>query len=614
MTLERVTGMTYHAAAYERQSQERKDGSAASPAVQRRNNRAEAQRRADAGEDIVWVGHFTEKLGTSAFYSNKERPEFERLLTACRNGHVNMIIVDYVSRFSRLETTDAIPIVTELLGLGVVIVSTSEGTFRKGNLMDLIHLIFRLDAAHNESRNKSRAVQGAHNLARELGGYVGKPPYGFEMYPEQVPNPARPSEMITIHKLRHARQQLLSGPFPTEGDVMRYAARMFYEGMSDKRVPKRGQSLPGSISGICSGFMASDVPTRGATVGKKTADSAWDPASLKRMLRDPLLAGFQREVVYAVRPDGTPSRTVEGYRILRDPLTMEPLPTECGPIVEPWLWRAIQPGLAAVGRGKGQSQPVEQALLSAMDLLDCECSTVMVGHRKAADPRKSSYECKRGRKVIPGTHEGSVTINMMNLDDYVARRIYALIQTAEGDPETGDILARAAQRWGVLHEAPEKRGERAELLGLRAEAAEILTTLYADREAGGYRGKMGQRAFLAAEGGAIIKMEAAEERLAELDDAATPTLPIGEWLSHELTPDDDGYDVIGPGSWWAKADINDRRELVKLFVDKIVIKKSPTDGSGRPAPGRHSPIEPRVSITWAQPEEDDSEEGEALAA
>ncbi len=36
---------------------------------------------------------------------------------------------------------DAIPIVSELLALGVTIVSTQEGVFRQGNVMDLIHLI-----------------------------------------------------------------------------------------------------------------------------------------------------------------------------------------------------------------------------------------------------------------------------------------------------------------------------------------------------------------------------------------------------------------------------------------------------------------------------------------
>jgi DNA invertase Pin-like site-specific DNA recombinase len=602
MTMERVTGMAYHAAGYDRQSEARKNQSATSPAVQRANNRAEAERRARAGEDIVWVGHFSEALGTSAFRSDKERPEFERLLTACRTGTVNMIIVDYVSRFSRLEVMDAIPIVSELLNLGVVIVSTSEGTFRKGNLMDLIHIIMRLDAAHNESRNKSRAVKGAHEMAKRLGGFMGKPPYGFELYPVEVPNPDNPKQIIVIQKLRHARAKL-PGPLKTEGDVLRQAANLFEADMGGATQNRRGEgNRAGSLNGICVGFREAKVPTRGQIVGKKTADSEWDPAALKRMLRDPLIAGYDRD------PIKNDAGKVTGYKIKRDPVTMRPVELECGPIIPPAQWWKIQPGLDATGRGKGQSRSTEQALLSAMDRLWCECDNVMVGHRKLANPSKSSYHCKRGNKIKPGQHEGTVTINMIGLDDYVTRRVFALIMTAEDDPETADILAEAARRWGVLHEAPERAGERSELLAERADAVRALEELYADRKAGGYSGKIGRRAFLTAEAEASMRMDAAEERLAELDESATPTLPIAEWTARD---DDWDGDPIGKGTWWHKASIDDRRELIRLFIDRITVRKSNVIGS---APGKKAIIGPRVEITWAEPPAKEDEDAEDMAA
>ncbi|MGW3072724.1 recombinase family protein [Kitasatospora sp. NPDC001132] len=611
MTMERVTGMTYFAGGYTRQSQERANKSSASPAVQLGNILGHVEFRQTAGDDIKYVGTYAEKLGTSAFRSDKERPEFERMLNDCRKGTLNMILVDYVSRFSRLEIMDAIPIVTELLNIGVVIVSLAEGTFRKGNLMDLIHIIFRLDAAHNESKNKSRAVQGAHDLARSLGGFMGKAPYGFELEPVELPNPHDPRKVVVIQRLRHASDPLTSGPYGTQGDVLRAAARLFHDHMKRKFTPRRGESSPGSLTGICVGFREQGVPTRGQTVGRKTADSEWDPASLKRMLRDPLIAGFERDPIYDLDEAGKPVGRVQGYRIRRDPLTMRPILTACGPIVDPALWWAIQPGLEATGRGKGQSQGATPTLLSAMDRLYCECENVMAGHRKTANPAKSAYNCKRGNKVKPGQHAGSVTINMDGLDDHVARAIVARLQTAEDDPETGELLAEVARRWGLLHEAPEKAGERAELLAQRADAVMALEDLYADRKAGGYRGKIGQRAFLTAEAEATLQMEAAEERLAELDDSATPVLPLDEWLAHDLDADDEEYDPIGKGSWWAKADIADRREMVKLFIDRIVVKKSTVVGS---APGKVAIIGPRLEITWAQPPVEDDEEEATQAA
>ncbi|WP_369190168.1 recombinase family protein [Streptomyces sp. R08] len=598
ITAERVTGMTYHAAGYDRQSEARANKSAASPAVQRANNRAEAERRKNQGADVVWVGHFSEKLGTSAFRSDKERPEFERLLNACRKGTVNMIIVDYVSRFSRLEVMDAIPIVTELLNLGVVIVSTAEGEFRKNSLMDLIHIIMRLDAAHNESRNKSRAVSGAHALARSLGGYVGKVPFAFELEPEALPNPDNPRQVIVIQHLVHSRMKL-TGQYKSAPAILREAARRFHEGMG-QRTHKRGEGhRPGSLTGICASFARDRVPTIGQMTGKKTADSAWDPATLRRMLRDPLYAGFDRDLIKNA------AGKVTGYRIKRDPMTQRPIELRCGPIIDPKVWWAIQPGLESTGQGKGQAQGTAPALLTAMERLYCECTSVMVGHRKTANPSKSSYHCKRGNKVIPGTHEGTCTINMYATDDFVARAIFARIQMAEVDEETAEMLAEAARRWGVLNEAPEQAGERTELTAARADAARALEELYEDRKAGLYAGAIGTKAFRAAVAEHTLRMNGAEERLAELDEAATPTLPIESWLSNDLSADDEGYDPVGEGSWWHGASVDDRRELVALFIDRIVINKSKVIGS---APGRPAIIGPRISIEWAKPPVEDDED------
>lgn len=585
MTAGIVTGMVFHAAGYDRQSQERGNRSVASPAVQRANNRAEAERRAKAGEEIVWAGHYSEKPGTSAFSADKTRPEFERLLTDCRLGRVNMIIVDYVSRFSRLEIMDAIPIVTELLNIGVVIVSTSEGEFRKGDIMDIIHLILRLEAAHNESRNKSRAVKGAHDMARSLGGFVGKVPYGFECAPVSVPNPDNPRQTIVVQKLRHSTARL-RGPITTEPEVIREAAA---------RIKQRDASL----TGICAAFGREGIPTRGQATGKKTADSAWDPATLKRILRDPRIAGFECTPVFRRDADGNPTRSIIGYRVKRDPVTMRPMETDCGPIIPPAEWYALQEWLDGRGRGKGQSRG--QSLLTAMDRLYCECGNVMVGHAKNSNPIKSAYACKRGNKIKPGQHSGSCTIAQHALDDYVARRIFALITTAEGDPETADVLAEAARRWGALHETPEKAGERAALLAERADAAQWLDEIYAEKKAGGYRTPAGRRTFLEMEAEATFRMEAAEERLAALAQAATPTLPITQWA-------EPGADPIGPDSWWDRSSVEERRELVRLFVDRIVVRKTLP---GEQRPGRPSPVESRVTITWAMPEVDD---GETLAA
>lgn len=574
MAIGTVTGMTIHAAGYDRQSEERRDRSTASPATQRATNRDYVAKRAERGEDIVWAGHYSEKPGTSAF-GKQHRPEYERLLSECRAGRVNMIVVMYVSRFSRRNPLDVIPIVTELLSLGVTIVSTTEGEFRQGNIMDLIHMIMRLDQTHNESKNKSTAVSAAHELARSLGGVVGKASYGFEFEPVAVPNPADHNRLVIIQKLKHRQ---------TEADQIRAIWQTIKAHKNDVIVPARGKHHPGSLTGITAQMTADGIPTKGATGGRKTKDSTWDPATLKRILRDPWIAGFQRDVVYRLDSDGEPTNTLDGYRIRRHPETMEPLLLDCGAILPPVEWYELQEWLDGRGRGKGLTRG--EYLLTAMEMLFCECGAVMVGH---ASGTKSSYHCKR-RKPAPDQHTGTVTIHVGNLDNYVAGRVFGLLATAaaadpaEDDQEVMAIISEATRRFGQRREAPLVINERRTLVAERAEASKALSELYDDREAGVYNNPVGRQRFRDSVARYTTQIQAAEDRLTQLDALDTPSLPITEWLAEP------GTDPLGPGSWWHGASMSERREFLKLWIDRITISK---------ADGLRIDVAERTEITWA---------------
>lgn len=544
---------------------------------------------------MVWIGHFSEKPGTSAF-SGKERPEFERLLNACRTGRVNMIIVMYISRFSRQEPADAIPIISELLTLGVTIVSVTEGVFRKGNVLDLIHMIMRLDQAHNDSKNKSTAVKSAHDLARSLGGFVGKVPYGFELQPVTVPNSADRNKPIAIQRLKHR---------PSEVKIIKRIWQTIKAHKDEIIDAKRGKEHPGSLTTICRQLEKDLVPTRGATSGKRTSESVWDPATVKRILRDPRIAGFECERIGKVDDEGNMTRTLIGYKIKRDPETMEPLTLDCGEIIPRDEWYELQEWLSSRGRGKGLYRG--EFLLSAMNLLYCECGGVMVGHGRNGDSkRKASYQCK-GRRTIEG--HGTPTIVTTILDDYVASRIFALIDAAESDPETILILAEATRRFGKRTEAPETAGERASLVQERADATTALNELYEDREAGGYSGPIGRRKFIELERKLNGRITGAEERLMELDEIATPRLPIGEWLSGEDGGSVKLADPTGEGSWWAKQSMNEKRDFIRLFVDRVEIIKSPNAGRGRFAPG----VAARTTIKFAELPAEEVDEYEEAA-
>ncbi|GAA3056343.1 hypothetical protein GCM10020229_80140 [Kitasatospora albolonga] len=562
-----------HAAVYGRQSDARENASEASTTTQREKG-FEAARKRDAASITYY-----EDLGISAF-TGVERPDFEKLLQDCRAGRINLLIVYYISRLSRLDPLDAIPIVVELLNLGVTIVSVTEGEFRKGNLVDLIHMFMRLDQSHNESKNKSEAVSGAKATAAGLGGYLGgKAPYGFELCAET--RFTADNKPIVIQLLVHTKQ---------EPGVIRRWWTTIKKHMHEPYDPRQ-RHHPGSLGGIVNGMNngPSPVPTRGATYGKKTKDSAWDTKTVVRILRDPRIAGFAAVPVYKVKEDGTVTGTVESYRILRDPVTMEPIRLY-EPIIPPEEWYELQQWLDSRGRGKGLSRG--EALLSAMSRLFCECGSVKTSHADSAKAFKRSYRCRR-RKILPGQHAGECTISQAALDGHVARSIFAVLRKAEHDLDALAVLAEAARRFGVAHESPERSRERATLVADRADAVRALEELYDDRKAGGFRGDIGRRRFVTEESALLSLLEAAEARLTVLEEFATPVVPIAEWL-----PTDPGADPIGEGSWWHSAPLADRREFVMLFVDRITVYKSKVRG------GRE-PVEGRVTIQFATKPQDD---------
>jgi DNA invertase Pin-like site-specific DNA recombinase len=588
---DRVTGMDIHAAVYKRQSSKRVNGSEASTATQHEKGTEEARKRG-----AIRITYY-EDLDKSAFKANVVRKEFDRMIADCRAGRVNLIVVHYMSRFSRQHPLDALPLIQELLNLGVTIVSVTEGAFALDNIMDLFNLIFRLEAAYRESANKSVAVTEAKVKAKSLGGYVGgTAPFGFTLVSEtRYDDNGRP---VVVQ---------LPVIDDDEAGHIREAWARIRRHMDTPVQP--GKSHPGSLSGICIQFNDEGVKTRGQTTGKERADSRWQVDTLKRILMDPRTAGMQAEPLYTLddeetavevevetgKPGKRETRKIKGYRILRDPETTEPLRWS-DPIIPVAEWWELQGWLSKRGRGRGRER--RASLLTGLRSLDddrpiltCECRRPMGVLNSNSTTQLPSYRCTRPRGgEYPGQHDGGNTVVQTYLDDYLARRVFALISTGEDDVETGDVLAEAARRFGRANEAPETAGERAALLAERADAVDALTNLAESL----VRARTGivRRRLEQEEAKAADRLAAAEHRLAVLDDQVTPRLPIGQWL-----PEDTDADPIGPGSWWHSADLDDRREFLTFFIDNVTIVKSTKRGGHRWVT---YDTEKRVRLSWAQ--------------
>ncbi|GCB45302.1 recombinase family protein [Streptomyces sp. NL15-2K] len=562
-----VTGMDIHAGVYGRQSSRRGNKSEISTEDQLKEGVSRA-RMMNAARIATY-----EDLGISAF-SGEERPDFDRMIADCRTGRLNVIIVYYVSRFSRLEVADSLPVVMELLNMGVTIVSITEGTFKRDNIMDLIHLIFRLDAAHQESKNKSIAVKRAKATAKELGGWSGPAPYGFETYEEVVTRVGEDGKTrsLVIKKLRPNTEECTVVASHVFGPVVDYMDKPYDPGYM--------KFHPGSISGVTTNMNRLSIPTRGAKVGKERAGSQWDRKTVARILQDPRFIGFAAESVYDKEGKG---RKVTGYRILRDE---EGQPIRLwDPVIDPAdFWRVqdwLQDRKGAKGNARGGS------LLSGLGVGRCLCGATFGQTRfpptKTYPEGQRAYRCTRGQGVTD-VHKGAVVISMDALDDYVASRIFALIRAAEDDEEAALVLVEVTRRYARTQENPETAGERSAVLTERAELRQDLEELYDERDAGGFRTEVGRRRFLKSEAGLADRLETLDKRMAELEAAEDPKLPLHQWQAWAQDP-------VGEGSWWSRQTLEEKREFVKLWVKCITIKPLARTRVAEP-------IHQRVVIEW----------------
>ncbi|MFJ6658509.1 recombinase family protein [Streptomyces sp. NPDC091377] len=567
------------AGGYIRQSQERQDKSEGSPRAQREACRAEATKR---GYD--YVGDYEDK-DLSGYKVGVIRPEFERLLSDARTGRLDVIVVHYVSRFSRQSPEDAIPVVMELHRLGVTIVSVNEGDFPPGDTMKLIMLIMRLDAAHQESANKSKHIKGTKKILRDAGSWVGGlPPYGYAT--EEVRQGG-----LTIRKLVIVED---------EAEVIREVVRTILE--NKDRPAKAGRRNPGSLAGICADLNARGVPTKTARLNGKWRGAVtvstpgrskppqWEVTTLKRILQDPRMIGHAVEPVYEHKEtkDGAIRTQITGYRTIRNPETQEPMISHDA-ILEPADWHAVQAWLMTRGRGQGLNRGT--SLLSGLALLFCECGFTMSsnGNQSAT----ASYRCSRPKGAATEGHTGGNSIKREHIEDHVARAVLAKVSSAdEDDPEAVALIEEATRRFAATIASPELVTERAEVVMRKKDREAALNELYDDLENDVYSGPVGRTRFKEKKAELEREIQALESRIEDLSRVETPDLPIEQWVGGD---EPDG-DPIGSGSWWHSAEQPDKRSFLRLFVDRVVVEKS----EGRGNRWEEYDASKRVTIEWAR--------------
>ncbi|GIE86773.1 recombinase family protein [Actinoplanes regularis] len=536
-------------AIYVRQSSARRNKSEASPETQRAAT-VERATHDHPGSEILRY----EDIGKSGYDTEIIRPDYDRLIADIKAGRITHVYVYYVSRLTRQDPKQALHELLPLLVNGLTIISTTEGTFGPDNTMDLIHLLLRLDAAHNESANKSKAVRGAKALARAAGGHLGGVPYGFTTVEriERTPDGAPVAIRALVVE-------------PTEAHYLRFAARAV--------------RWNHAVHAVARYFERRGVPTRGATVGRSRIDSGWSDRSLGLRLRDPRIAGLPAVVITDAKGNTT------GYALASGVPGERSLPAPDRAIITTDEFWALQTALNR--RAGAPRRPSDTpSLLSGLGILFCECKRPKKARRFNASPTRNSYQCS----APAGRH--SCTISMATLDAYVRFRIGRLIDSFDpdnpDDAEVGAILAEATRRYAVAHADPATAAQRATVA---AELVDATTTL----------NRLGETLATAKGAAALVverqvtttgaRVDELTASLAALNEAMTPTIPLTGWTSSEHGDE---------GSWWDSAPIEERREFVGLFIDRLTVRRAAAKG-GRPT--RSDPwgaVAPRVEIDWAK--------------
>ncbi|MFF5719726.1 recombinase family protein [Streptomyces buecherae] len=511
-----------------------------------------------------------EDLGISAF-KDVDRPDYRRLLADAGAGRINVIVVHYMSRFSRRTAQETYDDLSPLLRNGVRIISVGERReFHANNLFALFELLFKLQASHEESLNKSLAVRAAKDLEARLGGCTGKAPFGFTL----------------VRETRHTDSgkpvsvKILTPDTEHEAPIVRRIAEL-----ADNWITENDRT--GSVWKIARILEKEGHKTRGQRTAKARRDARWDDKTVKRVLADPRIAGFDVESVYGTRKDGTRSTTVAEYRLVR---RADGSPVQrYTPIIPAEQWYRIQGWLSdrhPGGNPHWDGKP--SGLLSAMKLLFCECGATMT---HGGSGFKKHYRCRR-RAIKPGQHEGEVTIGAKGIEQHLARRIFAVMRAADNESALA-VLAEAANRYAVQQErtvALEVTQERDRLLSDRARLRRSREAHHADRERvmlkGGFVDDFARESWGETEQSLAERMRSIDARIAEIGDSKAVGLPYEVWLTADMDP-------TGPGSWWDSADFETKRAFFRLFFDRVSVSKA------RRWAGRGFPVETRVTIEWA---------------
>ncbi|MDX2885649.1 recombinase family protein [Streptomyces scabiei] len=575
------------AVTYGRQSHRSETDSQASPLMQREKGIAYITSQ----DNWRHTGHY-EDVGLSGYDPNVFRPDFERMMEDARQRKFDVVVIYMLSRLTRQGAAEALKIQEELASYGVAIVSTQEPFINTSDDNPFGVAFFALIAglAHQESKNKSKFIRDAFAELKAKGSHSSGPvPYGFEAEPVQV-------DGVTIRKLKPGTTSDVEiGPESTPADNVMHMITAAESGEKENAIAyslseKRARTPLGSLDEESAKARREAAQKRRKDGATDEADYEWSSTVVRRILRDPRLAGF------AIGPVDPKTKRRE---ILRDEEGQPVRPHEG--FIEPKRWYDLQALLDGRKRERNMDRAGTMTFLGSWGVLRCgKCRSGMTVSNVG-----QTYVCNLRRSV--GDVEKHVTrVTMNEANSVVAARLWAKVATL--DPESDEdlaVLTAAAERFAVQGADPEAAAELAEQEAQLDHVQRSMTELYQDRTDGLYEGPTGRQAFK----DTILKYQRHEARctarIDELRAAATVAtrLPLDEWAA-----DTENGDPMEPGGLWDRWDVADKRAFLALFVDEVVVNPNTTRRGTA-----WERVNGRIEIEWATPKSGENDNDSVTA-
>ncbi|MFJ5116492.1 recombinase family protein [Kitasatospora sp. NPDC088548] len=541
---------------YARQSNRRDDDSLASPVMQQRKGQSLADAR-DYEYDPD-TDHY-EDVGKSGWNPHIYRHGFEAMMERVRSGTVDVVIIYNLARLTRKGALDAIQIEAEMRKHGVTLLSVLEPWLDTSTPVGLGIFAIIAGLAEQESSSKSEFITDAKEQARLLGGHTaGTAPYGFEM--EKVTGP----EGVKVVYLRERVSEAL---------ICRWIIRRVAAGrtpawvakvLNRARVPSPGSRTPGRVKALR------------ARTGAKLDVDQWTAHAIRRIVRDPRMAGFATDTSgekYEIRrdEDGAPMRVHDA-------------------LVPEQLWYRATGMLTAAGKKYHNPHTGVAWLMSGWDFLYCDCDATMGAANVSAD--RTVYRCNRGPEALRAMGKRKTTIETDVVEYHVPAEVFARLSALDLDDEDDVALWTAAGKaYAERQGASEREVELAAARTSEEHTEASLRQTYRERDEELYQGPVGAEMF----GERVMKLTMALDRARkhrealEAEEAAVGILPIEEWLGEEGAYEDPIEE--GP---WAKWSMTERREFLGLLIDRVVVREGKRGGHYK---HREDPRE-RIQILW----------------